>query len=272
MKYRRILLLAIAVAAVAVLLASAAMPAAAAEGDGLIKAGDPDQNGSVDITIECEKSDGTVEAIDVSVAILATDDAAGKAAKIEAEIDGESPTCFTASTSADEVTLDAGAGNKIVLIDIQDDDTNETIGAQCSSAAAVKGKTSFSGSAGGGSASVSVGAVTAQTTTNGKTTTQIMQQLVTSLTSQGVPAVLTESEIVITGDLADVLFSAGNSDTGLTLRLQLERATLPVGGLAELPGVSGSSGPNYVLLAGLAAAAVVALGAGGWYARRRWVR
>ena len=44
----------------------------------------------------------------------------------------------------------------------------------------------------------------------------------------------------------------------------------PVGGLAELPDAAGSSGPNYALLAGLAAAALVALGAGGWYARRRW--
>jgi hypothetical protein len=44
-----------------------------------------------------------------------------------------------------------------------------------------------------------------------------------------------------------------------------------VGGTAELPDVSGSAGRNYVALAGLAAAAVVALGAGGWYARRRWL-
>jgi hypothetical protein len=271
MNYRRILLLAVAVAG-ALLLASQAMPAAADEGDGLIKAGDPTRDGSVDITIKCEQSDGSVETIDVSVAVLAADNAEDKATDIQDAIDAETPTCFTTSRSVDEVTLDAGAGNRIVLIDIQDDDTNETIGAQCTSADAVKGKTSFSGSAGGGSASVSVGAVTAQTTTNGKTTSQIMQELVTSLTSQGVPAVLTEREIVITGDVAGVLFSSGNSDTGLTLRLQLERATLPVGGLAELPGVVGSSGPNYVLLAGLAAAAVVALAAGGWYARRRWVR
>ena len=46
----------------------------------------------------------------------------------------------------------------------------------------------------------------------------------------------------------------------------------PVGGIAELPHVSGSSAPNYALLAEAIAAAVVALGAGGWYARRRWVR
>jgi subtilisin family serine protease len=46
----------------------------------------------------------------------------------------------------------------------------------------------------------------------------------------------------------------------------------PVGGIAELPGVSGSSGGNYVAVAGLAAAALAALAAGAWYARRRWVR
>jgi Tol biopolymer transport system component len=44
---------------------------------------------------------------------------------------------------------------------------------------------------------------------------------------------------------------------------------VPVGGLAELPDVSDSPGRNYVAFAGLAAAALVALTAGGWYARRR---
>jgi hypothetical protein len=45
-----------------------------------------------------------------------------------------------------------------------------------------------------------------------------------------------------------------------------------VGGIAALPDVSDSTGRNYVAMAGLAAAAVVAFTAGGWYARRRWVR
>jgi hypothetical protein len=45
-----------------------------------------------------------------------------------------------------------------------------------------------------------------------------------------------------------------------------------VGGIAEIAVVSGSSGGNYVAVAVLAAAALVALAAGGWYARRRWVR
>ena len=44
----------------------------------------------------------------------------------------------------------------------------------------------------------------------------------------------------------------------------------PVGGIAALPDGSGSAGRNYVALAALAAAALVALGAGGWYARRRF--
>ena len=46
-------------------------------------------------------------------------------------------------------------------------------------------------------------------------------------------------------------------------------APLPVGGIAELPDVSDSSARNYVALAGLAAAALVALTTGAWYARRR---
>jgi hypothetical protein len=47
--------------------------------------------------------------------------------------------------------------------------------------------------------------------------------------------------------------------------------TPPVGGITALPGASGSSAPNYTLLAGLAAAALLALTAGAWYARRRWL-
>jgi hypothetical protein len=34
----------------------------------------------------------------------------------------------------------------------------------------------------------------------------------------------------------------------------------------------GSASPNYVVLAGLAAAALATLTAGTWYARRRWLR
>jgi len=44
----------------------------------------------------------------------------------------------------------------------------------------------------------------------------------------------------------------------------------PVGGIAELPHVSGSSGSNHVPLAGVAAVALVALTTTAWYARRRW--
>jgi len=46
----------------------------------------------------------------------------------------------------------------------------------------------------------------------------------------------------------------------------------PVGGTAELPNVADSSGRNHMALAGLAAAALVALTGGAWYARRRWLR
>jgi hypothetical protein len=51
-----------------------------------------------------------------------------------------------------------------------------------------------------------------------------------------------------------------------------EACSAPVGGIAELSDVSGSAGRSYVALAGLAAGALVALAAGGWYARRRWLR
>ena len=47
--------------------------------------------------------------------------------------------------------------------------------------------------------------------------------------------------------------------------------SMPVGGMAELPDASDSSGRNYMALTGLAAAALIALTAGAWYARRRWM-
>jgi len=46
----------------------------------------------------------------------------------------------------------------------------------------------------------------------------------------------------------------------------------PVGGIAQLPNASDSPGRNYIGLGALAAAALAALSAGGWYARRRWLR
>jgi hypothetical protein len=62
------------------------------------------------------------------------------------------------------------------------------------------------------------------------------------------------------------------TDNALSKSFEVNIVT-SVGGLAELPGVSDSSGRNYVALAGLAAVGlVVALSAGGWYARRRWLR
>jgi CSLREA domain-containing protein len=46
----------------------------------------------------------------------------------------------------------------------------------------------------------------------------------------------------------------------------------PVGGIAKLPDISDSSASNYIALAALAGLALVALTAGTWYARRRWLR
>jgi hypothetical protein len=44
---------------------------------------------------------------------------------------------------------------------------------------------------------------------------------------------------------------------------------IPVGGIAQLPEASGSSAPDYLALAALAAAGLFALIAAAWYARRR---
>ena len=65
----------------------------------------------------------------------------------------------------------------------------------------------------------------------------------------------------------------------LGLKMYIDHWLPVVGGIAELPDVaqapashSAPSTGTYAALAGGLAAAVLALGAGAWYARRRWVR
>jgi hypothetical protein len=64
----------------------------------------------------------------------------------------------------------------------------------------------------------------------------------------------------------------GTDDYGTKVCCYAGPAAAPVGGLAELPDASDSSGRNYVAFAGLAAAALVALTASSWYVRRRLLR
>jgi hypothetical protein len=61
-------------------------------------------------------------------------------------------------------------------------------------------------------------------------------------------------------------------DAGGNVGLEVITVTTAIGGVAELPEASDPSGLNYIALAALAAAVLVALSAGAWYARRRWVR
>lgn len=88
---------------------------------------------------------------------------------------------------------------------------------------------------------------------------------------------------VAPGDTVTIRFKTGDSPLTVdSVKWNLDDDTVidgtgavrmaGVGGIAELPEVGGSSGSNYIALAGLAAAGLVVLGAGGWYARRRWVR
>jgi len=60
-------------------------------------------------------------------------------------------------------------------------------------------------------------------------------------------------------------------DTNSVEDVFVHERSMAVGGLAELPEVSDSSGLNYIALAALAVAALLALTAGAWYARRRWL-
>jgi hypothetical protein len=47
--------------------------------------------------------------------------------------------------------------------------------------------------------------------------------------------------------------------------------SIPVGGIAELPDVADSAAGGHVALTGVGAVALVALTAGAWWARRRWL-
>jgi hypothetical protein len=62
---------------------------------------------------------------------------------------------------------------------------------------------------------------------------------------------------------------------GLNITYDREMAAFigaPVGGTAQQPDGSDSSSRNCIALAALAAAVLLALSAGAWYARRRWLR
>jgi hypothetical protein len=75
----------------------------------------------------------------------------------------------------------------------------------------------------------------------------------------------------VSGDTnAHVADCDGSDDYATKVCCYAGPAPAAVGGIAELPDVSDSSGRNYIALAlGLAAAALVAFGTGGWYVRRR---
>jgi hypothetical protein len=66
--------------------------------------------------------------------------------------------------------------------------------------------------------------------------------------------------------LLDAIDAEGN------IGLEVVTVMGPVGGVADLPHASDSSGPNYIALAVVAAGALLALAAGAWYARRRFSR
>jgi hypothetical protein len=75
------------------------------------------------------------------------------------------------------------------------------------------------------------------------------------------------------GTLRLVVYGSETCDTGVLnwTAITTTPSPTPVGGIAELPDVSESAARSYIALAELAAAALVALSAGVWYARRRWL-
>jgi hypothetical protein len=74
------------------------------------------------------------------------------------------------------------------------------------------------------------------------------------------------------GGVEDNCPTVPNTDQTDTNGDTIGNACEPVGGIAQLPDAADSSGRNYIPVAALAAAAaLLALTAGAWYARRRWL-
>ncbi|MCJ7510251.1 MAG: hypothetical protein MUP14_05110 [Dehalococcoidia bacterium] len=72
-------------------------------------------------------------------------------------------------------------------------------------------------------------------------------------------------------DAAVIIIGRAGGSSNPLWQITIAAAPAPVGGLAQLPDVSGSSAPPYAAIAGAVAAAVVVLTAGACYARRRWL-
>jgi hypothetical protein len=83
----------------------------------------------------------------------------------------------------------------------------------------------------------------------------------------GTPSTAIESGVLAAGSTQTYL---AHYSTAPGQPIEVE-ASNPVGGIADLPDVSQSAGRNHVALAALSATALVALTAGAWYARRRWL-
>ncbi|MCI0580512.1 MAG: hypothetical protein L0332_23475, partial [Chloroflexi bacterium] len=199
----------------------AALPVAAGEGDGLIKVGDPQKDGVVKLEIHCKRANGSVEKVQVSVAILAADDAAEKADKIEQAIDDADPDCFSAGSFSNEVNLEPEDGNKITDVDLQQDTTVETISVKVDSAESVSGRFSLEGLPEGGSISLVLPTAVAMVPTSPSMPVPlIMQQLFAQLLSQNVAATYDGQQIVILEpDLSGQLLTADNTDFGLDVHL-----------------------------------------------------
>jgi hypothetical protein len=241
---------------------------------GTIKVGDPTKDGSITIEIRCEYHDGGVESTEVTVPILADDDASTKAAKIRDAIRNMAPDCFVDYYLGNgEISLAPVGDNTVIGVKIVRDDTCEPIGTKVTAPPKrTTGKAGFEGTPnGGGQAAVKVGETTGQTSTTGKTLFQIVLDIFNSLVSQGVDAVFSENEIWIQDDLTDVMLTASNTDSGLTLNLSTE-AWDAAGGMARLPDVASDSSSSTETYAGLAGGAVATLAvvACAWCARRRW--
>jgi hypothetical protein len=206
-------------------------PALADDGDGRIKVSKPGGKGTVKVTIKCKRANGTVEEIAVQVPIDPETEktADEKRDKIDAAIDKMQPDSFLSLTSDDHtIHLVPHEGNKIISIETDGDDTNETIGHRVDSAEPVKGACRFDGVPDGGYATVAVDQFVAQTDTGGKTTDQIMQELAQQLSNQGVGAQFENAQIVITDNLANRELTTGDSDPGLSFRLHVGVVDAPI--------------------------------------------
>jgi hypothetical protein len=229
MRDRRSLCIALAWMAVQ-LLGGGAIPTMARAQTANINVTDPKQDGTVTVTIKCQRANGTVQEIFASAAIEDTDDAEAKAAAIRTAINNQQSDCMNATsdggTDSADITLTPEEGCKIISMTTNDDGTRESLGHKVESPEDVSADAGLEGTGEGGTALLALDGSSAEVSSTGKPALQIMQELVLDLSGQGVDVSFDGVRIRFGGNVANQMVRIGVDDPALRMSLHVGVTTL----------------------------------------------